>query len=144
MEDLTDSLSAAIQRTNASRAAARAPAIAGLDRIVAAIGRHPHTGQAARLVRFLAGMYSGERFPFDLAQLRGLDADLASACIDVLRYDHFGELEVHKWGVITGDRINALLEAYGLYYEAQKARIAGELYGERYGEAGHPDQGMSA
>jgi hypothetical protein len=51
---------------------------AGLQRIVKAIEEHPGTGQARRLVRFLAGVYNGSDFPFDLTDLRTLDIELAT------------------------------------------------------------------
>jgi hypothetical protein len=51
---------------------------AGLQRIVKVIEEHPGTGQARRLVRFLAGVYIGSDFPFDLTDLRISDTDLAN------------------------------------------------------------------
>jgi hypothetical protein len=56
----------------------------GLSRIVTAVEEHPGTGQGRRLVRFLAGVYNGNDYPFDLTDLRALDTELASACIDYL------------------------------------------------------------
>ncbi len=47
------------------------------------------TGQARHVARFLAGTYNGERYPFDLFNLRMLDvalSDDALACIDALRW----------------------------------------------------------
>lgn len=67
----------------------------GLQRIVKAIEQHPGTGQTRRLVRFLAGVYNGSEFPFDLTDLRALDAELANACIDYLNYDRLAKAEVH-------------------------------------------------
>jgi len=66
-----------------------------LQRIVKAIEAHPGTGQTRRLVRFLAGVYNGHEYPFDLTDLRALDTDLANACIDYLNYDRLGKVEVH-------------------------------------------------
>jgi hypothetical protein len=67
-----------------------------LQRIVKAIEEHPGTGQARRLVRFLAGVYNGDEFPFDLTDLRSLDTELANACIDYLNYDRLAKAEVHS------------------------------------------------
>ena len=67
----------------------------GLQRIVKAIEEHPGTGQTRRLVRFLAGVYNGGDYPFDLTELRALDTDLANACIDYLNYDRLAKAEVH-------------------------------------------------
>ena len=66
-----------------------------LHRIVQAIEEHPGAGQTRRLVRFLAGMYNGNDYPFDLTDLRTLDTELANACIDYLNYDRLSKAEVH-------------------------------------------------
>jgi hypothetical protein len=71
-------------------------AMAGLLAIEKAINDHPTTGGAKRLVRFLAGLYNGQDYPFDLTELRGLDTKLANACLDYLNYDRLGIAEVHK------------------------------------------------
>jgi hypothetical protein len=77
-------------------AAVQSRAMAGLQAIEKAINDHPTTGQAKRLVRFLAGLYNGQDYPFDLTELRGLDTTLANACLDYLNYDRLGIKEVHK------------------------------------------------
>jgi hypothetical protein len=71
-------------------------ALAALKVIETAIVSHPTTGGARRLVKFLAGLYNGQDYPFDLTELRGLDTALASACLDYLNYDRLGIKEVHK------------------------------------------------
>src|SRR3984893_19043210 len=43
-----------------------------LQIIETAIGNNPTSGQAGRLVRFLAGLYNGSDYPFDLTDLRGV------------------------------------------------------------------------
>lgn len=58
--------------------------------MIAAVDQHPGTGQARRLVPLVAGLYNGHDYPFDLTELRALDADLASACLDYLNYDRLG------------------------------------------------------
>jgi hypothetical protein len=35
-------------------------------------------------------------FPFQLSELRGLDDELAMACIEYLNYDRLGKREVHR------------------------------------------------
>jgi hypothetical protein len=47
-------------------AAIRTRAMEALQYIEKAIGDHPTTGQARRLVHFLAGLYNGQDYPFDL------------------------------------------------------------------------------
>lgn len=70
-------------------------AMAALTTIEMAINNNPTTGQARRLVRFLAGVYNGTDFPFDLTDLRALDTELANACLDYLNYDRLAKAEVH-------------------------------------------------
>ncbi|MDG6937951.1 MAG: hypothetical protein JRN42_05365 [Nitrososphaerota archaeon] len=74
-----------------------------LERIETAIRENPSTGQAGRLVRFLAGVYNGSDYPFDLTDLRALDTELANACLDYLNYDRLGKREVHRH-LSGGDR----------------------------------------
>ncbi|EQD69869.1 hypothetical protein B1A_06596, partial [mine drainage metagenome] len=75
---------------------------------------HPGTGQARRLVKFLAGVYNGEDYPFDLGELRALDTALANACLDYLNYDRLGKREVHKH-LKSGDRdLHRWFERYDL------------------------------
>jgi hypothetical protein len=89
-------------------------AMAALERIEAAIEAHPGTGQARRLVKFLAGVYNGEDYPFDLGELRALDTELANACLDYLNYDRLGKREVHEH-LKNGDRdLHRWLERYDL------------------------------
>lgn len=51
--------------------------------------------QTTRLVLFLAGVYNGSDYPFDLTWLRMLDTKLANACLDYLNFDRLGVNEVH-------------------------------------------------
>ncbi len=89
-------------------------AMDALPRIEAAIEAHPGTGQARRLVKFLAGVYNGEDYPFDLGELRALDTELANACLDYLNYDRLGKREVHKH-LKNGDLdLHRWLERYDL------------------------------
>jgi len=66
-----------------------------LERIEKAIRENPTTGQARRLTHFLAGVYNGTDYPCDLTDLRALDTELATACLDYLNYDRLGKREVH-------------------------------------------------
>jgi hypothetical protein len=86
----------------------------GLLRIVKAIEEHPGTGQARRLVRFLAGVYNGSDFPFDLTDLRALDAELANACIDYLNYDRLGHVEVHTHLPDGGRQMEWFIAQHGI------------------------------
>ena len=71
-----------------------------LATIVAAIRVHPGTGQAGRLVKFLASLYNGADYPFDLSELRALGARLANACIAYLNYDRLAGTDL---GTHLGD-----------------------------------------
>ena len=89
-------------------------ALSALKVIEAAINDHPTTGGARRLVHFLAGVYNGQDYPFDLAELRALDTRLANACLDYLNYDRLSIREVHTH-LVNGDRdLHRWLEAYGI------------------------------
>jgi hypothetical protein len=89
-------------------------ALQALTVIETAIRSHRTTGGARRLVKFLAGLYNGQDYPFDLTELRGLDTNLASACLDYLNYDRLGIKEVHKH-LSNGDQeLHRWLEAYGI------------------------------
>jgi hypothetical protein len=91
-----------------------ARAMEALQAIEASINAHPTTGQSRRLVRFLAGVYNGQDYPFDLTELRGLHTRLANACVDYLNYDRLGRKEVHKH-LAHGDRdLHRWLEQCGV------------------------------
>jgi hypothetical protein len=85
-----------------------------LQIIEAAIGNNPTSGQAGRLVRFLAGLYNGSDYPFDLTDLRVLDTRLANACLDYLNYDRLGKREVHSHLTGGDRRLHQWLEDYGI------------------------------
>jgi hypothetical protein len=63
-------------------------------------------------VRFLAGLYNGADYPFDLTDLRALDTTLASACLDYLNYDRLGHKEVHKHLENGDEDLHQWLSAY--------------------------------
>jgi hypothetical protein len=85
-----------------------------LQTIEAAIGDNPTSGQAGRLIRFIAGLYNGYDYPFDLTDLRGLDTRLANACLDYLNYDRLGKREVHRHLTGGEKRLHQWLEDYGI------------------------------
>ncbi len=55
------------------------------------------SGQCRYIARFLAGLYNGSRFPFDLTDLRAIDDSLFEHCLAVLRLDHRPRKEVHDY-----------------------------------------------
>ena len=82
--------------------------------IETAIGENPTSGQARRLVGFLAGIYNGSDYPFDLTDLRALDIRLANACLNYLNYDRLGKQEVHRHLTGGEQRLHQWLEDYGI------------------------------
>ena len=89
-------------------------ALTALKVIESAINDHPTTGGARRLAGFLAGVYNGQDYPFNLTELRGLDTRLANACLDYLNYDRLGQQEMHKH-LANGERdLDHWLEAYDI------------------------------
>lgn len=89
-------------------------ATTALATIIRSIEAHPTTGQTGRLVRFLAGLYNGQDYPFDLTELRGLDTALANACVDYLNYDRLGIAEVHRHLPRGGEQLHGWMRRYGL------------------------------
>ncbi|HEY6620193.1 MAG TPA: hypothetical protein VIY68_11640 [Steroidobacteraceae bacterium] len=92
--------------------------------ITNAVETNPGTGQSRRLVRFLAGVYNGSDFPFDLTNLRAVDTDLASACIDYralqLRYLvrlYVKELVLKNFAGLPADQLLERMIELSLYAE---------------------------
>ena len=79
------------------REAITTAAMKGLQTIVTTLETHKGTGQTTRLALFLAGVYNGSDYPFDLTWLRMLDTELANACLDYLNFDRLGVNEVHTY-----------------------------------------------
>ncbi len=92
------------------------------------------TGQACVIARFLAGLYDGATFPFDLTQLRGVDVDLLEHCLAVLRLDNWGSVEIHQYFANGSARLQALIANWNLddRPEPAPAPVVGERYRARY------------
>jgi hypothetical protein len=70
----------------------------------------------------VAGVYNGAEYPpFDLTELRGLDTELASACLDYLKYDRLGKTEVHKHLANVERDLHRWLEEYGIEPAADRS-----------------------
>lgn len=82
--------------------------------IETAIRENPTTGQAERLVRFLAALYNGYDYVFDLIDLRSLDTRLANACLDYLNYDRLSKQEVHHHLAGGEHELQDWIERYGI------------------------------
>lgn len=61
--------------------------IAAIRTIYEVVDLHPGTGGSNICAKLLLGLYNGQRFPFDLTDLRGLDAKLFSAAMTVIQMD---------------------------------------------------------
>lgn len=79
----------------AERPAIRKAGIEALARLLPVAQRD--TGQSGVIARFLLSLYNGPAHPFDLTELRSLDAGLFDDCIAVLRLDNSPEQEVHTY-----------------------------------------------
>ena len=88
--------------------------VAALHRLLERVQAHWHTGQSRRMVAFLAGLYNGGDYPFDLTELRALDRDIAQDCLALLALDSRGAREVHRY-IENGEAVwPAMIEDYGL------------------------------
>lgn len=92
----------------------REDGLEALGRIVQAIRSNPGTGQAGKLVRFVAGCYNSQDYPFELNLLRGLDTQLLASCLTYLAYDALGEKEIHHHIPGGGETVHQWCVEYGL------------------------------
>lgn len=73
------------------------------------------TGQARKIAAFLLGLYNGDRFPFDLTDLRGLDDGLFEDCMTVLLMDaRLTRREVHNYFDRGGQKFEALVANWNM------------------------------
>lgn len=72
-----------------------------------------HSGQCRDVAAFLLGLYNGQRFPFNLIDLRGLDLAIHNDCMAVLRMDHSPAQEVHKYFPDGGRLFEELAAQWG-------------------------------
>ena len=84
--------------------------------------RHPGTSGARVAAGVLLGLYNAERFPFDLTELRALDADNLGHALEVIRADAAHcQMEVHSWlnrlsgRSDFGERFEHLAHEYGCF-----------------------------
>ncbi len=57
-----------------------------------------HSHSAAHVAaQLLLGLYNGDRFPFDLTELRRLDATYLDMALQLLRLDANHQMKVHQW-----------------------------------------------
>lgn len=70
------------------------------------------SGQCRTVAAFLLGLYNGNRFPFDLTDLRGLDTAIFEDCIAVLRLDNTPKAEVHVLLGLPGQAFETMAEEW--------------------------------
>lgn len=72
------------------------------------------SGQCHYIARFLAGLYNGYAFPFDLTDFRAIDQALFDHCMNVLRMDSRPAREVHEYFNNGGEKWQAMIARWGL------------------------------
>lgn len=73
------------------------------------------TGQAKIVAKFLAGLYNGYRFPFDLTDLRMIDDSIFEDCMALLRMDaRQCEQEVHQYFDDGSSKWEKMIRDWGL------------------------------
>ena len=74
------------------------------------------SGQIPRVARFVAAIYNGEAFPFDLFELRAVEIAISDdmlCCMDALRW---GRADLHTL-VADGDaRVRAVIDRWDLHW----------------------------
>lgn len=69
--------------------------------------QHHGTSGARAAAGVLLGLYNGERFPFDLTDLRLMDAANLNAAMEVIQSDASRcQMEVHEWLNQLTDRVD--------------------------------------
>lgn len=72
------------------------------------------SGQCKRVAGFLLGLYNGNRFKYDMTDLRGLDLEIFEDCIAVLRMDFICTREVHCYFENGGQLFERLAKDWGI------------------------------
>jgi len=88
------------------------------------------TEQAETVAEFLAGLYNGTDYRFDLTALRALDDDLFEHCLAVLRLDHRPAVEVHGYFPGGQQRWQQIITRWNL--DKRPAPEPVPVHGERY------------
>jgi hypothetical protein len=88
------------------------------------------TEHAETVAEFLAGLYNGTDYRFDLTALRALDDDLFEHCLAVLRLDHRPTVEVHGYFPGGGQRWQQIIARWNLDNRPPPDPVP--VHGERY------------
>ncbi|MFM0258185.1 DUF7673 family protein [Paraburkholderia sediminicola] len=88
------------------------------------------TEQAETVAEFLACLYNGTDYRFDLTALRALDDDIFDQCLAVLRLDHRPTVEVHGYFSDGEQRWQQIITRWNL--DKRPAPEPAPVHGERY------------
>lgn len=92
--EMTEKLASAMNTEKKIRSARQAQGIPALKKLAAVA--EGGSGQCRQIRLVLLGLYNGASWPLDLTGLRGLDADLQKAVLDVIELDWCGH-EIHTY-----------------------------------------------
>lgn len=108
-----DSIHAKLDEYQQRAAVAQSKAAQAYGRLLN-LAENRGSGQIHRIVKFLAAIYNGQDYSFDLFELRAVDVEISDdmlCCLDALRW---GRSDLHQL-VPDGDmRIQAVIEQWGL------------------------------
>ncbi|WNC95247.1 hypothetical protein RI103_38855 (plasmid) [Paraburkholderia sp. FT54] len=90
------------------------------------------TEQAETVAEFLAGLYNGTHYRFDLTALRALDNELFEHCLAALRLDRRPTGEVHGYFAGGEQRWQQIITRWNLDKRPTPAPVHGERYQARY------------
>lgn len=94
------------------------------------------SGQCRFIARFLLGLYNGDRFPFDLTDLRAIDEALYEDCVRVLNMDaRMSRREVHAYFEGGSRKWEALAHDWRVV-DMRLVRIAAKSLAEQVGFSG--------
>jgi hypothetical protein len=120
MREMFNKLHADRARRETERPKIEAEGEAALHRLYSVACRD--SGQCRCIARFLLGLYNGQRFPFALTELRGLDDALFEDCMAVLRMDaRVTAREIHEYFDNGGRKFEQLAKDWNIA-DMEKAR----------------------
>jgi hypothetical protein len=106
-------VSRTVEAANRTRAHVATEGVAALKRLYEIALRD--SGQCRIVAGFLAGLYNGQRFPFKLTDLRGVDDAIFEDCMALLRMDaRQCEREVHDYFDNGNDRWEKMIQDWKL------------------------------
>jgi hypothetical protein len=106
-------VSRTVDQANRTRAHVATEGVAALKRLYEIALRD--SGQCRIVAGFLAGLYNGQRFPFDLTDLRCVDDAIFEDCMALLRMDaRQCEQEVHNYFDNGNERWEKMIQDWKL------------------------------